>query len=119
MAAQDLTITATYDITYYRGSTFELVFTATNTDTGLSIDLTGYTIEVDIKEHKRSATALLSFTAADGVTISSNTFTLSKTAAQMTLVDGVHYWDCKVTKPDGTVEYWYEGKFTVERNVTE
>lgn len=116
MAEQDLTTAQTYDITYYRGSTVELSIAVTDTDTGSEIDLTGYTIEIDIKQNKRANHALVSFTTADNsITISGNTYSWTM---ELDIPDGVHYWDCKVTKPDGTIEYWWKGSPTVERNVT-
>ena len=103
----------------HKGATFSTTLAVSVS--GTSIDHTGYTVEMDVRENPSSTSELLTFTLANSrVTIDGSgninlVLTDDETAA-LTFDRG--FYDLKVTSPGGVSNFYLEGQFIVKPSVT-
>uniref|UniRef100_A0A6M3L3X6 Putative tail protein n=1 Tax=viral metagenome TaxID=1070528 RepID=A0A6M3L3X6_9ZZZZ len=111
------------DFVMEQGGTFSRTFTYVDADS-VAVVLTGYTIEMKIREIHESSTVLLTATTeADARFVLSDptagefTLTISATdTAALTFIQAVY--DIKLTSPTGNVERLLEGSIKLTKQVT-
>lgn len=102
-----------------RGSTFEQTITSLD-ENGVAVNLSGWTIESDLKQSPDDTGVLLSFSVDDAY-LSSGTFEISATPAQ-TLSLPADYslqYDIKYTDPSGSVYYTETMYLKTSRHITD
>ena len=106
------------NITLYQGDTFEMIFRLLTTSSEY-VDLTGCTVDSQIRATKASGTVVETFlgeiTDQDELP---GGVRLSLTAAETTLLTADGVWDVQLTWPDGTVKTYLGGSVTVVKEVT-
>lgn len=115
MAARRRTVTP---LSYRKGTSQGFAWPITQA--GAPVDLTGWTVRAQIREHKDAATALYEFTTANGgatVTGSQVAIWLTPTiSAAWTFREAVY--DVLLTDPTGKAMLVAEGLFTLRAGVT-
>lgn len=108
------------EITNTLGDTLYLYF-PTVTENSISVDWTGWTAKMQIKEKATDTTALVSITDTTGIDLSVNG-KLTITIPASTMVDlpiGNYVWDLQMTRSDGRVETWFtNSKMRIVQDVT-
>lgn len=110
----------TYDILIEQGATFSQVITYK--ESGVAINLTGYTARMQVRATLEAATALIELTTANGrITLGGSagtiTITISATdSAALTAGRGVY--DLELVSGSGIVTRLLQGVATISRNVT-
>ena len=113
-----------HDIPNHRmGETFNGVSFLNLTVDGVPIDLNGYTIEADFRLTKNGALQQRWSTVGSSPKIeilqpTTNGCFNFKNDFIVDLDAGKYYYDIRFVSPDGRVEYYVEGTFTVDQNVT-
>lgn len=102
-----------------RGSTFEQTITSLD-ENGIAVNLSGWSVESDLKESPDHSGVLLSFAVESG-SLSSGTFEISATPAQtLTLpADYSLQYDIKYTDPSGAVYYTETMYLKTSRHITD
>lgn len=108
-----------YDLSFYQGDSFSLVFRIKNKGTGTPVNLTGCVPKSDIKLDVTDTVAVQAFTAAL-VNASDGTVSLSLTPTQTAaLAAGTDLvYDVQLHWTDGTIKTYLKGVITVEAEVT-
>ena len=110
----------TYDITIEQGATFSQV--VTYKESGVAINLTGYTARMQVRATLESASTLVELTTANsrialGGAAGTITLTISATdTAALTAGRGVY--DLELVSGSGIVTRLLQGVCTISRNVT-
>ena len=110
----------TYDLTIEQGATFSLVITYK--ESGVAINLTGYTARMQVRSTLESATTVVELTTANsrialGGAAGTITLTISATdTAALTAGRGVY--DLELVSGSGIVTRLLQGVATISRNVT-
>ena len=110
----------TYDITIEQGATFSQVITYK--ESGVAINLTGYTARMQVRSTLESATSVVELTTANsrialGGAAGTITLTISATdTAALTAGRGVY--DLELVSGSGIVTRLLQGVATISRNVT-
>lgn len=112
-------IAATVNITCYKGDTMALTYTLTDTSSGDPIDLSGATIEMQVRQGTAGATSLLTLSLTDGITVSGAGNNIVGISKVITLSAGTYRYDMQFTLADGTIVTYFKGKFKVVDDVTE
>jgi len=103
------------------GDTFYLYF-PTVTENDISVDWTGWTAKMQIKNKSTDITALVDVTQLTGIDLSVNgRLTITISAATMTAALGVgnYVWDVQMTRSDGRVETWFQNaELEITQDVT-
>lgn len=109
-----------YSFTITQGATFTETWSVAGITTA-----TGYTSQIDIRETQEAASDLiLTLSTANGRTaLSSNGTSLiaahTISAADTAALDFTDAWyDWKISGPGGTVQYYLEGRVTLNRRTT-
>jgi tRNA threonylcarbamoyladenosine modification (KEOPS) complex Pcc1 subunit len=110
----------TYDILIEQGATFSQVITYK--ESGVAVNLTGYTARMQVRSTLESATTVVELTTANGRialggTAGTITLTISATdTAGLTAGRGVY--DLELVSGSGIVTRLLQGVATISRNVT-
>ena len=105
-----------YDLTLYRGDTFELPFVLWEDEAKLTpVDLTDAIVKAEFRD-KSGGLTVVAFTCV--VTLP-NTITVSMTSAMWVGAPSGGVWDLQLTFPDGEVRTVIAGKVTVTADVTD
>ena len=93
------------------------IFTVTNTDSlGVAINLTGYTIKLQIRGLLDNA-LVLELAIGTGITVAAPTTGVASfrvTAAQTRAIDfGNYVWGVNATSPDGVSYTWIDSKLII------
>ena len=110
----------TYDITIEQGATFSQLITYK--ESGVAINLTGYTARMQVRSTLESATSVVELTTANsrialGGAAGTITLTISATdTASLTAGRGVY--DLELVSGSGIVTRLLQGVATISRNVT-
>ena len=110
----------TYDITIEQGATFSQVITYK--ESGVAINLTGYTARMQVRSTLESATSVVELTTANsrialGGVAGTISLTISATdTAALTAGRGVY--DLELVSGSGIVTRLLQGVCTISRNVT-
>lgn len=100
-------------IIYRRGDTFTLYFPVYNAD-GSVYDLTDHTVTFDICSARSVGASNLSFSAGNGLTLSTGLITLNKSYSLMNVLRrGEWFVYMTVTYPDGTRSLWVNGQLII------
>ena len=106
------------DFVARRFDTFSEVFTIEYYDDDQilqEVDLTGGSVQMQIKKRKSDANAVLNMDVA----ISGNEITISKNHTLMDLPKGKYWFDLEVKDADSAHITWVHGRFTVVEHVTQ
>jgi hypothetical protein len=110
----------TYDILIEQGATFSQV--VTYKESGVAINLTGYTARMQVRATLESASTLVELTTANGRIAlggAAGTITLSISAADTeALTSGRGVYDLELVSGSGIVTRLLQGLATISRNVT-
>lgn len=108
-----------YNMVFYQGDDYELVFRLKNKGTGTPVNLTGAVPKSDIKQSASDNTVKISFTAAL-VNPTDGTVRLSLTGAQTaTLAAGeALVYDAQLKWPDNKIKTYLAGTINVLPEVT-
>lgn len=109
-----------YDFTIYQGATLEELWTWKD-ESGVAVNLTGYTARLKAKPSKTHSNTVLSLTNADGITLggTAGTIAISRSAAQTAaLAVGNLVYDLELISAGGVVIRLMEGAITVDGEVT-
>ena len=112
--------TAYIDWEEFEGDTLQMPITWKD-PAGVEVDFTSYTAKMEIRLKAGDATALLTLTNGNGITLgnSTNNIFVEVTDAQtFTLGKGKKVYDIEMTAPDGTVNTWISGTITLVESVT-
>ncbi len=107
---------ATYNIKLTKGNTWESVFTLFKDS--VPVNLSTAEVRIQIRRKATSATAEVTLTEADGITVggaNNNQVTISK---RVTIAAGDYVWDM-LTITGGVYKTYIGGKFEVVEEVTE
>jgi hypothetical protein len=103
-----------------QGTTFNrrVTLTVSASDT-TPINITGFTARMMIKRKKSDATAVMSLTSSDGITItgSSGRIDIALTATQTALLSGTYVYDLELIT-GSEVTRLFQGSITVDSEVT-
>jgi hypothetical protein len=108
---------AQQDFDVYGGDTFNVVLKFFEDDNTTPINISTYTIAMQIKKSQTS-TPLLSFTLGDGLAIGgvgNNELTVSKI---ILIKGGTYFYDIEITMTDGTVVTYLQGIFNITQDTT-
>jgi len=103
-------------ITVKRGDTLPEITFSFN-ENGVQADLTGNSFKMYVAT-KTSKKIVLRFEDGNGLSVSDNVVTLSKTADEMKITPGIYNYDLQRTYSDGTVRTLITGTFTVNDDIT-
>lgn len=117
MALSNSDLAVSLDIKTRRGDYFSRTFSFTNEDETPK-DLTGYSFSMQVRPNETSTTKILSFDMSNGMSVVENDLIIEKTAVEMQVQPGKHYYDLQVTKPGGEVSTWFAGYFTITNDRT-
>jgi tRNA threonylcarbamoyladenosine modification (KEOPS) complex Pcc1 subunit len=110
----------TYDILIEQGATFSQVITYK--ESGVAVNLTGYTARMQVRSTLESATTVVELTTANGRIAlggSAGTITLTIAAADTAgLTAGRGVYDLELVSGSGIVTRLLQGVATISRNVT-
>ena len=110
----------TYDITIEQGATFSQV--VTYKESGVAINLTGYTARMQVRATLESASTLVELTTANSRIAlggAAGTITLTIAAADTAaLTAGRGVYDLELVSGSGIVTRLLQGVCTISRNVT-
>lgn len=113
----------TYNWELEQGATLDKTITWKD-PAGVGIDITGYTIRMQVRATKHAATTILDLdnAAKGGITITdaaNGVFKVQRTAAQTAaLAIGAYLYDLEMEDPSGNVTRLIEGNFCVVGEVT-
>ena len=106
---------ANYDITYYKGDTFDLSFSVSY-DSGTAYDLSGKSIKMQIKRSRGDSVSVDELTTADGDMSISGASNNIITFDCIPVVDAATYdYDIEIDTDDYTIVY---GQFKVTGDTT-
>lgn len=118
MAAQiNLDTSQRVDITCRKGDTFNLEITFNDSD-GTTLDLTGYTWKLDVRETDTSASAIIEDDAFSYSGTAEGVLTISASSTTMAGVDGGLYVYDLQSSNTGNIKTWLYGIFKVNEDVT-
>ena len=110
----------TYDITIEQGATFSQL--VTYKESGVAVNLTGYTARMQVRSTLESATTVVELTTANSrITLggSAGTITLTISATDTAaLTAGRGVYDLELVSGSGIVTRLLQGVATISRNVT-
>jgi hypothetical protein len=110
----------TYDILIEQGATFSQL--VTYKESGVAVNLTGYTARMQVRATLEAATALIELTTANGRIAlggAAGTITLSISATDTeALTAGRGVYDLELVSGSGIVTRLLQGVATISRNVT-
>jgi hypothetical protein len=113
-------IAAELCITHTKGDTFIRDFAFTDAD-GNPIDLTGYSVRLQLRESVRSSSATLDAATPNEITITgagNNVLSVLIDAETMEIPARKYVWDLQLTTPGGVVTTYLFGNFTITSDVT-
>lgn len=107
---------------FKRGETFGFTVNVTDAN-GLPVDLTGDTVAMVAKKNKSDASAVIDFTTLSAISITDAaageiTVDLEPAGSANISAPVNLYYDIKLTKASGDVEYILNGNLEVKREVT-
>jgi len=108
----------TYNITCPQGATFDRTLTVTVGTAAMN--LTGYTAAMQVREAVGAATALISLTNGNGITLGGTAGTIGilvSATASAAVAAGSYSYDLELNS-GGTITRLLEGSFNVTGNVT-
>lgn len=104
-------------IVYRRGDSFVLYFPSYNAD-GSVYDFTDHTVTFDICSAPSVTASNLSFSSGNGLSISGNLITLTKSYSLMNVLRRGNWWVyMTVTYPDGTRSLWANGSLIINEGI--
>ena len=110
----------TYDILIEQGATYSQV--VTYKESGVAVNLTGYTARMQVRSTLESATTVVELTTANGrITLggAAGTITLTISATDTaSLTAGRGVYDLELVSGSGIVTRLVQGVATISRNVT-
>ena len=110
----------TYDILIEQGATYSQV--VTYKESGVAVNLTGYTARMQVRSTLESATTVVELTTANGrITLggAAGTITLTISATDTaSLTAGRGVYDLELVSGSGIVTRLLQGVATISRNVT-
>ena len=108
---------ANYNIQIWRNDTWSQVFLLTAND--VPIDLTGSTVEIQVRQRPNSETALLTLTEANGAItvggVDDNQITINY---GVDIAAGSYVYDMTVLFPNGNEKTYIWGNFIVYEDIT-
>lgn len=113
-------VPANLDITLVRGDTWEVIFQVREDDGVTPIDLTGYTVKIQVRRVPLDPEApSLDLAIGTGITVATPANGEIAVFAQTSgLVACEYVWDLQLTAPGGRIETLMGGKFTLVQDVT-
>jgi len=106
------------DVTCRKGDTFELEFTFSD-DAGDTINLTGYTWKMDVKETDTSSSDVIADSSFSYTGTVLGVLTITASASVMAAVSGgLYVYDLQSTN-SGVVKTWVYGIFKINEDVSE
>lgn len=109
---------AKLNIVIEQGATWSKTLTLTDTDTGLPIDLTGYTFRGQMRTDYDAAAAAASFTCTVASALEGIVTVYLSATATAAIAYGGYVYDIEMVKPDTTVARLLYGKAKVTPEVT-
>ena len=109
----------TYNITVWQGADYDKTFTCTQN--GTSLNWTGYTARMQVREAADSTAYLLNLTDTSGITFGGTAGTIAVviTATQSSAISaGSYAYDLELISSGNIVTRLLQGSFTVSGNVT-
>lgn len=79
------------------------------------VDLSTADVKMQVRQSATSATVLLAFTEADGITVTNNIIKLNK---KVTISAGNYVYDLEITYTNGEVRTYLYGDFIVTEDIT-
>jgi hypothetical protein len=107
---------AQYNIQMWKNDTWNNTFTLLNEAT--PINLTGATVEIQIRKKANSTDALATLTIGSGITISGASFNVITVAYNVDIDAGSYVYDMAIQFSDGTEKTYIWGIFIIYEDVT-
>ncbi len=115
-------VPATKDLTLYRGDSFDLPVRLRqkliNGSLGDPVDLTGCTVDAEIRSTEDEAGVVATFGCDLDADPTTGIVTLSLTKVETAALTGGGVWDMQITFPDGKTQTYLAGKVYLTKDVT-
>ena len=99
------------------GNTAVLSLDVLDPDTDADYDFTGATLALTVRKSKDDYNYLFRLTSGSGLVVTTGNIEITFSASNMTLAEGIYFYDLQITLSTGAVYTWLIGKLEISSKV--